>query len=187
MRMVQEASCAQLGNTSYLREVIQTTGVTYDSRKAELYGEAAKYMLRTSTGQKIGLWQDPSQFATAMAYHGSSRHEIRSYIEVGCYTGWTALILATYLQRVGHRLRGYLIDLKPDAIGPVTRTRSARAPAPAPARARARTRPRPHAPARPRTRPRPRLHAPAPARARAPSPTRPRARACAHAPPRPRR
>ena len=39
-------------------------------------------MIKTSTGQKIGLWQDPSQFAAAMAYHGSSRHEIRSYIEV---------------------------------------------------------------------------------------------------------
>ena len=98
-------------------------------------------MIKTSTGQKIGLWQDPSQFAAAMAYHGSSRHEIRSYIEVslcidlslslprprprpdpvpnpdpnpipnqvGCYTGWTALILTTYLQRIGHRVRCYLI------------------------------------------------------------------------------
>ena len=48
----------------------------------QLYGDAAQYMIKTSTGQKIGLWQDPSQFAAAMAYHGSSRHEIRSYIEV---------------------------------------------------------------------------------------------------------
>ena len=39
-------------------------------------------MIKTSTGQKSGLWQDPSQSAAAMAYHGSSRHEIRSYIEV---------------------------------------------------------------------------------------------------------
>ena len=119
LKMVQGASCSQLGNTSFLREVIQTTGVTYDHRKSDLYGEAAQYMLRTSTGQKIGLWQDPSQFAAAMAYHGSSRHEIRSYIEVGCYTGWTALLLATYLQRVGHRLRGYVIDLSSGPIGPV--------------------------------------------------------------------
>ena len=119
MRMLQDASCAQLSNTSFLQEVIQTTGVTYDPRKRDLYGDAAQFMIRTSTGQKIGLWQDPSQFAAAMAYHGSSRHEIRSYIEVGCYTGWTALILTTYLQRIGHRVRGYLIDLNPTAIGPV--------------------------------------------------------------------
>ena len=87
MRMLQDASCEQLSNTSYLQEVIQTTGITFDQRKHFLYGDAAKYMIRTSTGQKIGLWQDPSQFAAAMAYHGSSRHEIRNYIEVGCYTG----------------------------------------------------------------------------------------------------
>jgi len=55
MRMLQDASCAQLSNTSYLQEVIQTTGVTYDPRKRDLYGEAAQYMIKTSTGQKIGL------------------------------------------------------------------------------------------------------------------------------------
>ena len=37
----------------------------------QLYGDAAQYMIKTSTGQKIGLWQDPSQFAAAMAYHGT--------------------------------------------------------------------------------------------------------------------
>ena len=55
MRMLQDASCAQLSNTSYLQEVIQTTGVTYDPRKRDLYGDAAQYMIKTSTGQKIGL------------------------------------------------------------------------------------------------------------------------------------
>ena len=55
MRMLQDASCAQLSNTSFLQGVIQTTGVTYDPRKRDLYGEAAQYMIKTSTGQKIGL------------------------------------------------------------------------------------------------------------------------------------
>ena len=36
MRMLQDASCAQLSNTSYLQEVIQTTGVTYDPRKRDV-------------------------------------------------------------------------------------------------------------------------------------------------------
>lgn len=111
LMMIQSATCAQLGNASFLREVVQTTGVTYDMRKQDLYGEAWKYMIRSSNGLRIGLWQDPSQFAAAMLYHGASRHEIANYVEVGCYTGWTGLVLVTYLQRVGHRTRGYLIDL----------------------------------------------------------------------------
>ena len=36
MRMLQDASCAQLSNTSFLQEVIQTTGVTYDPRKRDV-------------------------------------------------------------------------------------------------------------------------------------------------------
>tara|TARA_B110001452_G_C15228690_1_gene425748 strand:- start:995 stop:2251 length:1257 start_codon:yes stop_codon:yes gene_type:complete len=111
LMMIQSGTCAQLGNASFLREVVQTTGVTYDMRKQDLYGEAWKYMIRSSNGLRIGLWQDPSQFAAAMLYHGASRHEIANYVEVGCYTGWTGLVLVTYLQRVGHRTRGYLIDL----------------------------------------------------------------------------
>ena len=117
LMMIQQATCAQLGNASFLREVIQTTGVTYDHRKQGLYGKASKYMIRsTKSDLKIGLWQDPSQFAAAMLYHGAARHEITSYVEVGCYTGWTGMALVTYLQRVGHRVRGYLIDLTAQPI-----------------------------------------------------------------------
>jgi len=66
---------------------------------------------KPKTGGRTGLWQDPTQLAAALLQLGSSRKEIRTYVEVGCFTAWTTAVVATYLQRVGHRLRGITIDV----------------------------------------------------------------------------
>eukprot|EP00316_Scyphosphaera_apsteinii_P023734 CAMPEP_0119322300 /NCGR_PEP_ID=MMETSP1333-20130426/57769_1 /TAXON_ID=418940 /ORGANISM="Scyphosphaera apsteinii, Strain RCC1455" /LENGTH=338 /DNA_ID=CAMNT_0007329491 /DNA_START=102 /DNA_END=1118 /DNA_ORIENTATION=- len=119
MQMLQRASCADLSNNSFVQLALEKTGLSWDVRKSQLYGPATYAMIRSRTGLKLGLWQDPSQFAAALIKLGSAVHEIRTYLEVGCYTGWTACILATFMQRVGHRLRGFIVDLTAHYAEPV--------------------------------------------------------------------
>ena len=119
IRQLQSSTCAQLSNHSFVMGAIQAIGLTFDMRKADLYGVAASSMIRTSDpNTKIGLWQDPSQFAAALMQHASGAHEVRRYLEIGCYTAWSALVLVSYLQRAGHRVRGVVVDLVDTFIGP---------------------------------------------------------------------
>ena len=115
IRMVQAASCAQLANVSFLVSAVETTGLKYDRRGPALYGASASFMLvanaRKTWAPSTGLWQEPTQFARALLHLGSLPREVRTYFELGCATGWTGALLAAYMQRVGHRLRGLLVDL----------------------------------------------------------------------------
>ena len=64
MRMLQDASCAQLSNTSFLQEVIQTTGVTYDPRKRDVCHTALEPRTnRLDPGRRRLLLLTPSGLA----------------------------------------------------------------------------------------------------------------------------
>jgi hypothetical protein len=117
LRRIQHATCADLSRHSFVQEAIGKIGLTWDGRKADLYGTSGlQHMLPRPFMGHTGLWQDPSQLAAALLSLGASVREIRTYAEVGCFTAWTSAVVATYLQRVGHRLRGLTIDVRNETV-----------------------------------------------------------------------
>jgi hypothetical protein len=113
LRQIQLASCDMLRSHEFMQSAIEHIGLKHDARGKALYGNASRHMLERPSpwSPQLGLWQDPSQLAAALVQLGSSQREVRSYIEIGCATGWTACVLAAYMQRVGHRLSGLAVDL----------------------------------------------------------------------------
>ena len=83
-------------------EIIRQIGLRNDSR--DLYGHDTRYMNSTMEG----LYQIPRQLAKAMLL--LSRHDIRTFLEVGTEAGYTASILTAYLYRFNSELEAVTID-----------------------------------------------------------------------------
>jgi hypothetical protein len=92
-----------LTDAELLADRIGRVGLFHDARCSpqdaakSLYGDDAAYML--PSGTPGGLWQTPSQLA-AFLVHVSTRR-VRTYVDVGTFTGWTITVVAAYLTRFG--------------------------------------------------------------------------------------
>jgi hypothetical protein len=116
VELMLSSSISDLKNVDYITEIIQKTGLTYDSRGKYLYGHDYKYMLPAITATKKGnqlrgiggFWQTPQQIAEAIVY--LSNFNIKTFIEVGTWQGWTSSIIMAYLSRFNSPLKGLTID-----------------------------------------------------------------------------
>ena len=68
---IQTASCAELGDASFLHGVIEGVGLVPDPRGRWLYGDAATAMLKAKAYSPVGLWQDPLQISATLATLGT--------------------------------------------------------------------------------------------------------------------
>eukprot|EP00403_Amphidinium_massartii_P040235 CAMPEP_0178446666 /NCGR_PEP_ID=MMETSP0689_2-20121128/40943_1 /TAXON_ID=160604 /ORGANISM="Amphidinium massartii, Strain CS-259" /LENGTH=334 /DNA_ID=CAMNT_0020071541 /DNA_START=103 /DNA_END=1107 /DNA_ORIENTATION=+ len=97
-----DASVPQLKNTSFVADLIRQVGLVEDPRP--LYGSEAVYQLNvtsdTTLGEGIGsagMYQLPEQMACAL--FSLSELNIKTFLEVGIYTGWTGVFMTAYLSR----------------------------------------------------------------------------------------
>ena len=58
IRALLSSTCAQLSNVTYVYAAIGDVGMVPDSRRERLYGDAARYMVKSPI-PNAGLWQDP--------------------------------------------------------------------------------------------------------------------------------
>ena len=94
MRQLLVADCAQLVNQSFLEEQICAVGLAdLKERSPGVYGPAT---LRCIVAEG-GLAQQPEQLASALVH--LSRLRIRSYLELGIFSGFTSTLISTYLRR----------------------------------------------------------------------------------------
>lgn len=104
LRQIGRMAAADLASSSILSSVIRDIGLT---RAVGLYGSEESHMLYNRTcyqplrltchqGQN-GIGQLPEQFAGALATLATLG--IRSFIEVGTASGWTATIVAALLRK----------------------------------------------------------------------------------------
>jgi hypothetical protein len=85
-----------------VEEIIAGIGLAYDGRY--LYGRNNRDMNLFGPG----LWQIPRQIAEALCF--LSTLNLRSALEIGTYQGWTACVLAAYLQRFEENFQLTTID-----------------------------------------------------------------------------
>ena len=122
--ILHNASCGELGSLPFLVSLIERIGLAGDLRGHVIYGPKSKSMNRP--GSRSGLWQDPTQIASAILRLGSRlRREPQAlfrYVEVGVFTAWTSCVVAAYLRRAGGGtpFSGWAVDIKMGNIHPST-------------------------------------------------------------------
>ena len=110
---MRAASCAQLGSVSFVQALVERAGLfgNRGSSSVHVYGPAAVHTIHGAGPS--GLWQDPLQLATALIYLGA-RVDVRTYVEYGVWSCWTATFVSAYLQRVsstgGRGFHGLAVD-----------------------------------------------------------------------------
>ena len=116
------ASCQQLGNVSFVHDLVGSVGMVPDTRRDRLWGDAWKYMVQSPI-PNAGLWQDPKQLAGALI-HLAVHARIHEYVEVGIYTAWSTCTIAAYLTRTMSgapgRFHGYAVDVTDVHVRPTT-------------------------------------------------------------------
>lgn len=102
VKWILDAPIEQLNDESTLAHMIGSAGLFYDNRDypgksgISLYGDDVAYMLR-DTG--CGMWQTPVQLAAYLSFIGQK--ELKTYLDIGTFNGWTITIVASYLSRLG--------------------------------------------------------------------------------------
>jgi SAM-dependent methyltransferase len=96
-----------LKNEDFLTEIISPIGLFNDPRmhpqnmKVSLYGDDVKYMWPEDRSEGyIGMWQIPKQLARFLIKLVSLGN-VETYLDIGCFTGITATVVAIYLKRFG--------------------------------------------------------------------------------------
>ena len=120
---VSHAPCEQLGNEEYVANVIRSAGLVATIRGCRLYGAECKHMTAGTfnASGKEGFFQLPRQIASAMVHVG--RLGVRSYLELGVYSGWTASLMTAYLARFSPSpFRSFTMDRTDQHIAPRTAT-----------------------------------------------------------------
>ena len=138
MVQLHAATCAQLSNASFVRQIVETVGLVPDLRARKLYGRAERFTVGKAlnvTGRRfvsgVGMWQNPLQLAQALLHIGATQR-VRAYLEVGVFSAWTCVLMSAYLDRVNRcsggagttaeaAFRGYAVDTVPRFIKPGTR------------------------------------------------------------------
>lgn len=95
------ASCSQLGSQDFLEGLVLRLGLANDRRGEQLYGPGMVKHMRNAQDADAGVYQSPEQLVHAMLYFARlpEKQRIRTYLEVGIWTGWTASLLSTFLRR----------------------------------------------------------------------------------------
>jgi len=103
LNQIAVADTDSLRQKDYVKQLIQKIGLARDKRN--IYGEDEKYM----NPIKRGLWQIPDQLADFAIF--LSEQEIKSFIEIGTWTGHTFVFLMAYLSRFNPTLTGITVDV----------------------------------------------------------------------------
>jgi hypothetical protein len=98
-----QADIDLLRQVNYVEKLIQRVGLVRDPR--DIYGDDNRFMNPIARG----LWQIPRQLAEFAVF--LSQHRIRSFIEVGTFTGYTFTFLMGYLDRFNPGLTGITLDI----------------------------------------------------------------------------
>ena len=110
MNKLLTASCVNLSSQSFLEQTICEVGLTHlGPRTTGIYGAVSSKCVRArGTG---GVCQQPSQLASALLI--LSTEGVRSYLELGVATGWTAAFITSYLRRFSPQsvIRGIGLDI----------------------------------------------------------------------------
>ena len=102
IRTIRTEPLESLRHVDRLEEIIAGIGLTYDGRR--LYGRNNRHMNFFGPG----LWQIPQQLAQALSF--LSTLKVQRAVEIGTYQGWTACVLAAYLQRFEHHFELTTLD-----------------------------------------------------------------------------
>jgi hypothetical protein len=104
LEWIEQASIVDLQNKKLLADWIGQAGLYHETRKSPhdhtktLYGDDSRYMLPASEHHK-GMWQTPLQLAGFLITISSK--DIRRYLDIGTWTGWTITVVSAYLKRFG--------------------------------------------------------------------------------------
>lgn len=106
------ASIEDLKNHELLSQKIGEAGLCHDTRMSphnssvSLYGDDVKYIVervvlanKNPVESNGGLWQTPIQLASYLIF--LSDKEIKTFLELGTFTGYTSIVVCTYLTRFG--------------------------------------------------------------------------------------
>lgn len=104
--MLYHATLAELSDKSILASMIGKAGLFYDNRHSlddptkSIYGDDVVYMMSPEAfALSQGAWQTPIQFAAFLIH--LSRAQVKTYLDIGCLTGYTITLAAAYLKRFG--------------------------------------------------------------------------------------
>lgn len=117
--LLYESTTHELCDATVLARKIGEAGLVFDDRRSpvnedfNIYGDDAVYMLSEEVSLgfiRQGLWQTPSQFASALIY--LSDKGVKQMAEIGPYAGWTLTVTVAYLLRFG-LISAYAYDVNP--------------------------------------------------------------------------
>jgi hypothetical protein len=104
---MQRASEEELRSIAFLDEWVCSVGLGNLHPVEESYVDRAHLV----NGSHQGIVQYPIEFARWLHLLGG--HEVRSYLEIGCYNGATASLATAYLHRLNPNVRAVTVDLFP--------------------------------------------------------------------------
>jgi len=95
IKAVLASTTDQLLDLEYVESLIKKFGLYYDARF--IYGEP--YNLWMNTHVNGGMYQQPRQIAQSLIYLHDK--EIKSYLEIGAFFGYTFVFVTAYLSKFG--------------------------------------------------------------------------------------
>lgn len=113
---IAKADLGQLRNIEFVQHQIEQIGLARDTRG--IYGQDERFMNPIPRG----FWQIPRQLAEFSVL--LSGYDIRSFVEVGTFTGYTFAFLTAYLSRFNREFLAITIDIKDwNSVKPVVTSR----------------------------------------------------------------
>lgn len=101
---ISHAPMDELTDPQTLLQWIRHVGLVYENRtspedpSSSIYGDDVTYMV-ADPGHTTGIWQTPSQLVPFLL--ALREKKIKTYLDIGTFTGWTTTIIAAYLTRFG--------------------------------------------------------------------------------------
>lgn len=99
---IRRSSRDDLRRVEYVESVIGQVGLAHDER--DLYGLDERFMNPVPRG----LWQIPRQLAELLVW--LSDYRIRTFLEIGTFSGYSFAVMMTYLTRFNPDLTGMTMD-----------------------------------------------------------------------------
>jgi hypothetical protein len=102
VRWAADAPLDALSDEATLADRMGRVGLCFEDRRSQhdashnMYGDDVRYMLPRGPG---GMWQTPLQLAKYVQLLSTCR--VRTYLDIGTYTGWTVTVVAAVLARFG--------------------------------------------------------------------------------------
>jgi Methyltransferase domain len=99
---IGRAPLADLQSPNVIADLIRHAGLVRDHR--QLYGPEERFV----NAGNDGLWQIPMQLALCLAE--LSEFDIKSFLEIGTWSGWTTSFIAAYLRRFNPSVHAVTVD-----------------------------------------------------------------------------